>query len=269
MELNQSIDLKSVKNSRELGGYITQDGKTVKKGRLLRTGRLCNISDEDLKILKEKYVIGYIIDFRMPMEAQSDKDPVIENTLYRNFDIIDYTMFESGDKMQEGIKTTDPSEILPLIVSTGALNDDAYIKYADNDKAKAAFREFFRIIRDADENRSVLWHCTSGKDRTGIASMLILTVLGIDEKTVIDDYLLTNEFNRKEIEQTEKLFRSLGFDENMCEKAVLAFSGVKDTFMKNLISHLKNRYGSVKGYIQTALDVTDEDIRIIRKKYLE
>ena len=269
MELNQSIGLQSVKNSRELGGYIGQDGKTVKKGLLLRTGRLCNISDKDLEILKEKYNVGYIIDFRMPVESQADKDPVIKNTLYRNFDIIDYTMFESGDKMQDGINTTDPREILPLIVSTGALSDDAYIKYADNDKAKAAFREFFRILRDADENRSVLWHCTSGKDRTGIASMLVLTALGADESTIIYDYLLTNEFNRKEIEQTEKLFRSLGFDDYMCEKAVLAFSGVRDTFIKNLISHLKNRYKSVSGYINTALGVTGKDIETIRKKYLE
>ena len=269
MELCQSIGLKSVKNARELGTYRTEDGKTIKKGRLLRTGKLSKISNEDLNILTEKYNLGYIIDFRMPVESQSDRDPQINGIYCRNFDIFDYDLFENGDKMQKELDETDPAVILPLIISTGALNDDAYIKYADNDKAKKAFGEFFKTLKDADDNRSVLWHCTSGKDRTGIASMLVLTVLGADEKTILEDYLLTNEYNKKEIEMTAMYFRSRGFDDNMCEKAVLAFSGVNETFMINLMDHLKMKYGSIKGYIHSDLGVNNDDINIIRKKYLE
>ena len=259
------VELKSVLNARELGGYQTADGVTVKSGLLLRTGRLDNISDEDKSILQNQYHVSDVIDFRMDMERVKTNFP--DGAEYHHVDIIDDSQLgEKADK--GGLPEMSAGEFLQFIETAenlGIFGENMYITFLENEVGQKGYREFLEILVKA--KGAVLWHCTSGKDRTGLAAMFILSVLGVDEDTIIKDYLLTNEYNAEKITKTRKYFLEKTNDEEIAEKAVLLMDGVSEKSMKNVLAYIKRKYGSVMGYINF-LGISDKEIEILKEKYL-
>ena len=94
MRLKQSIPLKSVANARELGGYLTSDGRTVRNGVLLRTANLNDITAEDIQTLQNQYRLSDLIDFRMEMEMGDNADPIIGGVTNTHLNVIDVQAFE-------------------------------------------------------------------------------------------------------------------------------------------------------------------------------
>lgn len=269
MNLKQSIPLNSIRNSRELGGYITADGKTVKKGVLLRTASLNGISEEDLRTLTEVYRIQHIIDFRMPMELTGAKYPEISGAEYHHIEVIDPSFMEGADVSGFDISKIDLIELITLAQQAGMLDENMYVLFLKTQTGKDAYSEFFRILLNADPERAVLWHCTSGKDRTGIAAMLLLSALGADEELIINDYLLTNVYNAQRIEGTRQYLKAKGHNDETIGKAILAFDAVDERFMRNAVEYLKKEYGSVIGFIRDGLNISQAEIERLKGKYLE
>lgn len=267
MDHNQSINLKSVRNARELGGYPSSDGWTVKSGVLLRTAKLDDITPEDIQILKERYRVGYIIDFRMAMES-ANEDPVIGDVYYAHLDVIDTAAFSSQKMTNIDIKKLTIFQLVKLAEMTGMLDEKMYIAFLSSDIGKKAFGQFFRILLEASPDRAVLWHCTSGKDRTGLAAMLLLSSLGVDERIIMEDYLLTNEYNADKIESTKQYMKANDLDDAYAEKAALVYDKVDERFMQTALVYLKQTYGSVVGYIRDGLHITQDEINRLKEKYL-
>ena len=260
------VELKSVWNAREIGGYKNVDGRTVKSGVLLRTGRLDNISDEDKSILESEYHVSDVIDFRMDMERVKTNFP--DGAEYHHVNIIDDSKL--GKKADKGglfeMSTEEFLAFIETAENLGIFGENMYITFLENEVGKKGYLEFLEILLKSQG--AVLWHCTSGKDRTGLAAMLILSALEVDEETIIKDYLLTNEYNAERIAKTRKYFLEKTNDEEIAEKAVLLMDGVSERPMKNVLAHIKKKYGSVMGYIKNVLGVSDEDIEILKEKYL-
>lgn len=269
-DMRQSVPLNSIKNARELGGYHTADGRTVRSGLLLRTGNLNAVSDEDVRILSESYSLQHLIDFRMAMEMQGADDPVIDGAVYHHLDVIDpYAFAAAGmDAAAMDFNSLNLVQVVEMTERTGMLNDKMYIGFLTGEYGLRAFSRFFRILLEAAPDRAVLWHCTSGKDRTGLAAMLLLHALGVDEETAVADYLLTNEFNAGRIEGTKRTLKAQGFDDSFISKAVLVFDSVSESYLRTAIAYLKAQYGSVMGYIRDGLQLSEEDINSTREKYL-
>ena len=259
------VELKSVWNAREIGGYKNVDGRTVKSGVLLRTGRLDNISDEDKYILQNTYHVSDVIDFRMDMERVKTNFP--DGAEYHHVNIIDDSKL--GKKADKGglfeMSTEEFLEFIGTAESLGIFGEDMYITFLENEVGQKGYLEFLKILLKAQG--AVLWHCTSGKDRTGLGTMLILSALGVDEETTIKDYLLTNEYNAERIANTRRIFLEKTNDEEIAEKAVLLMDGVSEKPMKKVLAYLKEKYGSVMGYIKF-LGISDEEIEILKEKYL-
>lgn len=268
MSLKQSIPLSSLQNARELGGYCTVDGRKIKNGVLLRTAKLYGISDEDIRILKDSYRLQHIIDFRMPMEMINSDDPAIDGAEYHHLDVIDMSAFISEDAPEVDINSLDLIGVTELTIQSGMLEEKMYIGFLMSDYGKKAFSEFFRILLNADSDKAVLWHCTGGKDRTGLAAMLLLSALGVDEKVIIEDYLLTNVYNAERIEESKRYLKSKGCDDDFVHKALLVYDGVDESFILNAIAFLKMEYGSVVGYIHKGLNISKEEIDSLKEKYL-
>jgi protein-tyrosine phosphatase len=269
MSLKQSIPLKSVANARELGGYRTPDGRTVKTGVLLRTGNLNNITDEDIQTLKDQYRLSDIIDFRMEMEMSGYEDPVIGGVANTHLDVIGDLEYDQQQIPDVDINKLDVIQLVEMSEQMGMLDDKMYIGFLSTDSGKEAYSQFFRILLAADPDRAVLWHCTSGKDRTGLAAMLLLSLLGVEESVIMEDYMLTNEYNTPRIEGTKKYLKSRGCDDALTEKAALVFDAVDRRFMENAIAFLKEKYGSVLGYIRSELNISDGDIGFLKEKYTD
>lgn len=266
--MKQSIPLNSIHNARELGGYVTADGKRIREGVLLRTANLGRISDADIRLLTDTYRLQHIIDFRMVMEMNGAEDPQIEGAMYHHLNVIDLSKLPVQDVPEVDILSFDIVQMMEMAEQLGMLEENMYIGFLMHDEGKKAFREFFRILLSADPDRAVLWHCTSGKDRTGLAAMLLLSALGADEELIVEDYLLTNTYNAQRIAGTRQYIKSKGYDDALAEKAVIVFDAVDERFMRNAIAWLKKEYGSVVGYIRDGLQLSQEEIKSLKKKYL-
>ena len=203
----------------------------------------------------------------MDMEIGGYEDPVIGGVCNTHLDVISIQEFEQQGMADVDINELDIIRLVELCEQMGKLDDKMYIGFLEAETGKRAFSQFFRILLAADPDRAVLWHCTSGKDRTGLAAMLTLSALGAEESDIIDDYMLTNEYNAGRIEGTKKHLRARDCDEALIEKAALVFDAVDRRFMENAIAYLKEKYGSVVGYIRSELNISDIEIEILKEKY--
>lgn len=266
MQQKQSVPLSSVRNARELGGYKTTDGRRVKNGLLLRTAKLNKISDEDIGILRNEYNVGDIIDFRFDMEIHNEEDRDIDGAVYHHIDVMDLSGLNSDSAPEE--TQMDLRTIVTMMDKIGMSDGSMYISFLKNEKGIKGYREFFRILLGASPDKAVLWHCTSGKDRTGIAAMLLLSALGVDEAAIISDYLLTNIYNQNQILGLQHTLTQQGFDDEFIGKAALVFDAVDENFIRKAIEYLKKKYGSVMGYIQDGLNIKQDEIGLLKEKYL-
>lgn len=267
MNPKHSISIKSIHNARELGGYRTVDEKTVKSGLLLRTSALNGISDEDIRLLTDVYRVEHIIDFRMTMEMIGTGDPPINGAQYHHLNVIDLSSLPPQEPEMD-ISSFDVVQIVEMSEQFGMLDENMYIGFLMTETGKRAYADFFRILLDAAPDRAVLWHCTGGKDRTGLAAMLTLSALGVDEETVMKDYLLTNEFNAQRIAGTKQHLKAQGYDDALIKKATLVFDAVDERFMRSAFAWMKKEYGSVLAYIKDGLNISQNEIEKLKEKYL-
>ena len=266
--LPQSINLESVGNARELGGYTAMDGRHVKHGVLLRTAALNKISSRDIDRLTKDYHLAVITDLRMTFEAAPKPDPVIEGVKYVHLHVVDEALFKQ-ELEQKLSMAGNGMERLKLIVESGFASYDMYINFLSSDSGKKAYREFFGELLALPEGRSLLFHCSQGKDRTGCAAMLILSALGVGEDVILDDYLLTNTFNAERIASQRKMLADHGVSEQDADRYMIVLDEVNPKLMTTLLSWLKENYVSPVGYIIDELGVSEDEIESLKAKFLE
>ena len=268
----QTLDMETLGNARELGGYVTGDGRTVKRGVLLRSAQPNKASQNDLNRLRNVYHLATITDFRMGYEREAEPNPVIEGVSDLWCPIIDENKLRanvSGEKAADITQAKSTFDRLRIAVESGMVNDKMYIAFLSMEQGKKGYTEFFRQLLALPKGKSLLFHCTQGKDRTGLGAMLILSALGVGEETVMQDYLLTNTFNAALIEKERAMLLKNNLPEEMVETYLSVMDYVNPAFMQNALDWLKKEYGSANGYILKELGVTEKDIKILQEKFLE
>ena len=268
--MEYSICLDGVENARELGGYKIGD-KYIKKGVFLRTGKLTGATADAKNTLRNDYHLRHIVDLRMSMETAAVPDPEIPGSCYHHLPAAEFEDLPGfSPEYMELFRQyqRDRMKLFELSYESGGFDDYLYLSFLLNDKGKKAYKEFFRLINELENDESILWHCTDGKDRTGCASMLLLYALGADKELVIKDYLLTNEYNRKKIERSEQIASNMNMSPEKKEIFLFFAGGVIDRFMLNAIEKLEKEYGSVMGYIIEELGVTAAEIKELQNRYL-
>lgn len=273
-----SISLTGVGNARELGGYATEDGKTVKHGVLLRTAKLSGATEADIQKLTEDYHLSVVIDFRGDSEIEQHPDPENSGVKNLNIQIIDAAGAPPEEMMAEmealGAQNGKVTKLdrLRLAIKYGVLEDQAgqmYVDFLSHDRGREGYARLFRELLALPEGEALLFHCSEGKDRTGCAAMLILFALGADEATVMGDFLLTNTYNAALIEEDKRMLREEGIAEEEWDIYLPMMDQVSPVYMQNAIAWMTENYGSPLGYITQALGVTEEEIGALRDKFLE
>lgn len=258
------VHVQSIDNFRDLGGYITKDGKIVKWGYFYRCASLGKMSEDDKRHL-EDIGIGTIFDFRSKIEVEGEPDIIPTNAIYIN---------ESGirtmDDNFKGKENFDMKSVIRTMVKNPERIGEVADFLLDGYKTMAihnnAFKELFNVIKD--KNRvPLIFHCTAGKDRTGVGAALILLALGVSEEDVIKDYCLSNiyrkESNEKQIEGLNEFIK----DEKVLE-VIASLLSVKEEYIKITLDYIKQKYNSYEEYIINELNVTADELNNIRNNYL-
>ena len=228
------LPLEGTLNTRDLGGYPTKDNKVTKFHIYIRSDRLTDITDKDNENLKN-YGITDIIDLRGKTDIQSSF--VSDDNINRKYFKFYYIPI-SNEKYEEYLKNN---------LDKKSFNHGVGYTYLLLNKIR--INEIFDIL--ANSQGGVLYHCTSGKDRTGLISALILGLCNVDIPDIIANY---------EVSNTNLLDKAMTDD--YPENIRKSYPVYMETFIKNLL----NEYGSFEKYILSC-NVSKENIEKIRKKF--
>lgn len=265
------IPLAGVSNIRDLGGIQTMDGRTIRYKRLIRSGTLEKATREDIRILTEDYQMKTIIDFRNTVERLQRPDPQIEGvTVYVN-PIMEDAVFGITHE-EDGKNDKHPIEGL-MRYCKNADNDaesiiaKMYATFIMDDFGIAQYRKFFHYLVE-HRNGAVLWHCTAGKDRVGTGTALLLSALGIDRRTILDDYMKTNLYVKKETDYLIEEAKKAGADKETL-RAITVLLGVCREYMETVFTTIEQCYGSIHSYLEKAMDLDGDKLKMLQEMYLE
>ncbi|MBP3702120.1 MAG: tyrosine-protein phosphatase, partial [Lachnospiraceae bacterium] len=173
---SREIALEGVLNVRELGGLPLQDGRMVAHGRLIRTGRLSEMTEQDKKILLDQWHVTTIVDLRNDAEVQEHPDPELGEATYHQVPI--FPGIASGISKEDGGAMTMEAKTLALASRysggrASQLLEGMYPKMVTEEFCIQGIRTFFEKLLEHGDG-ALIWHCTSGKDRTGLTGALLL-----------------------------------------------------------------------------------------------
>lgn len=234
-------------NFRDIGGYPAVDGRTVRWGRYFRAGRQDRMTREDLHRLGA-LGIRTQIDLRRPDEVRNQGRGPLEaaGAAYHNIAVIP----EGG------------SEQLNQLVGDTGISGQRYLGYLDF--GPDPWIRLFEILADADRH-PILVHCTAGKDRTGVSTAFLLSVLGVERSLILADYVLTN---RDVARQVDFLTRTAGLPEGVDREAMIRLAGIPETALGEFLDGLDARWGGPLDYLRS-IGISDARLQEVREAFLE
>lgn len=269
----QSLPVKGIVNARDLGGYAVQDGRIVREGKLLRAAHLADASDADIRYL-EQLPVTVVIDFRKEQEKVGKVDREVPGARYTSLPVDPSgnamaTATEEEKKKFSGQKKFDVKKIIVFAAfnkKAQAIAREMYPTLLFDPDCQRQFARFFRLVLET-ENGAVLFHCTQGKDRTGIASALLLAALGADRETIVADFDATNRVYEKDVRKYSRRVKFWGGKEE--EVAVVkAFLGCNTENFVKALDRIDETFGSLLAYLKGPIGLTDADIETLRERYL-
>lgn len=226
-------------NARHLGGYPTVGGALTLEKAFVRCENPENLTPEDLDRLC-RFGIRTAIDLRSPEEVQGAPNPMTSDSrfTYRNIPVF----------------STDASP--EALTKSGIPMGDLYIYMLDH--CRSSFQKIFTEILNTEGG--VLFHCTAGKDRTGVLSALLLLLAGVDEETVTQEYCYTQVLLAPLVEKLKSTV-----PEGSSPEYIREMLAARPEFIQAAIRYVKETYGSAEGYL-SALGFRPEQIDALRRR---
>jgi len=257
----EAVTVDGAPNFRDIGGYETADGRRVRSGRLFRSGMLVGVSDEGVATL-DALGIRTVVDLRTQVEVDAlGPDRVPDGTR-----IVQIRIPSAGaDPMVVEALKTGHFPYLPDLVSVNRayITDDA-----------AEFGELLAFLADPGNLPTVV-HCLGGKDRTGVSTALLLTILGVPWRTVRDDYLRSNvHFADSGADQPDALNRamekSLGRAPDFGdEESKKEFFVLRPEYIDVVIDEITKDGRTFDEFARDDLGLSDEIVERLRSEFLE
>ena len=244
------VVLQGAANFRDLGGYTTTYGHHVKWGEIYRSADISKLTDADLAILKERKVT-YDVDLRGHQESKQAPDKYNPGT--------DYILCPAGSDNMDWAKSISKLK--------GNQGDSLMIVYYSNTQYLAErYKPFFDKLLNLPPDNSLVFHCSAGKDRTGIGAALLLYSLGVPYDTIVSDYLASNYY-RKDV--NAKLIDQMAKYMHTDTQVAASMASVKKEDLDATFNAITKQYGSVDNFLKTQIGLDDQKIAILKKKFLE
>ena len=257
------LGIASVPNLRDLGGYPTADGATVATGLVYRANQLSGITPEDMtKIADLGLKVDY--DLRTSDEKDARPDELPDGVEYVWLDVLADSP-QAGPAMLEKLMA-NPEEANAALGGGQAEEGfkASYREFVSLPSAKAGFSKLFVGLGD-EQNLPALFHCTTGKDRTGWAAAALLTLLGVPKDVIMEDYLRSNDYILPLYQEVIDQFVAAGGEESI----PLAILGVKQEYLESAFDEMETQYGTIENYFAEGLGIDAEQQQAIREIYLQ
>lgn len=241
-----------IDNFRDLGGITLSNGFVIRDHMIFRSGELSGLSDVD-KAELDKLGIDCIFDLRSDDEVDYKPDYVPQGAEY-------YNIPAARTRGKMVVKPSSVVKMIPVWLPSGFSRGMFRMRF------KHLYRKFpfdnpaYRKIFNAmDEGKRFLFHCTAGKDRTGVASMLILLALGADLATVKEDYMLSNYYR---VESNEKYMEQFAeYKHYKKYRKILKMTGsVESGYFDTCYNKIIKRYGDVKTFLLEQYDIDENRV---------
>ncbi|MBC2188990.1 tyrosine-protein phosphatase [Listeria booriae] len=239
----RTIPLEGCFNFRDLGGYVNTAGKTVKWGKLYRSSLLTNITEKDKDTL-EKLGVSWICDLRSTSEIAAKPTPALAHIKNRHIPI--GTAKNESTESQKIDIPDDHRVYEPLM-------GESYRVFV---QSKDGFREIFNDIIEKEEV-PFLFHCTAGKDRTGVLGALLLKLLDIPENTILADYELTNQYADNILGEMQGLVNAFSNSEKKIDlENFRPMAEARPAYLEIAFDEMQKEYGSVDAYLEKGIGIT-------------
>ncbi|MGI4739749.1 MAG: tyrosine-protein phosphatase [Janthinobacterium lividum] len=247
----RAVTLQGTSNFRDLGGYPAAGGKHVKWGHIYRSSDISKLTDSDLQALQSRHV-ALVCDLRGPQEVA-----------------------QAPDRLPPGARRIElpagSEKIDPRLLSGGAktVNRDSLMRavYTNTSFFRAKYKPLFDELLALPGEEALLFHCTAGKDRTGIGAALVLAALGVDRPTILKDYAATDVYWQAGREQSLQRMTQAGMSaETMA--AYRPLLAANPAYLAGTFAAIDKQYGSLDKYLATEMGLTPQKLMVLRTKYL-
>lgn len=237
----EHLPMKGAFNFRDLGGIAGADGKYVTWGKFIRADEMNMLTKEDLAYLSS-IPVTTVVDFRRNEEKEFSRDRIPESVKNLFHLAIDPGRLDP-ETLQKFERATTAEEMF-LSMHSGMLRSEDVL---------SQYRKFFHLVQNPDL-LPILFHCTAGKDRTGMATVLLLSALGVDYPLILENYLASNRYLAGK-------YGSL-MEEN---PQLVPLFVVKAEYLSLVMESIEENYLSMENFLEDVLEV---DIKRMRELYL-
>jgi protein-tyrosine phosphatase len=239
------LNLAGASNFRDLGGYVTSDGRTVRWRQIFRSNHLAHLTDDDAAILRALGVKS-AFDFRGSVERTEALCGIPDITVH-----------------SLPVEPTVVAALRAIAASGTPLSTehavevmrDSYRSYVQQNTPR--FRTLFAHL--LEDRAPLVIHCTAGKDRTGFASALILHALGVADEVIAEDYLLTNQHYKRDASNASDLPADV----------LDAIGSVEASYLGAAFEAVSNEYGDLETYLRDGLKLGTPEQTALKARYLQ
>ncbi len=252
------IPLEGTPNFRDMGGYETKDGRTVKWRKLFRSGTLADLTDDDHARIGD-LAISKIFDLRTDDERKNypsrlpQQGPAVVTLSIHGRDIVRDEDFDLAAYLRS-LTSAQLAENIKLSYNTFVTT------YAHQ------YRSLFEHLGDHQDGAALI-HCAAGKDRTGVACALVLHALGVPDEVILEDYTLTNNFLGEEYREKRRAQLIPGGMEFEVDLEDALFEARLD-YIHSAFDAIASEFGSLDGYLSGALHLSDDKKEKLRDNFL-
>ncbi len=269
-----SSDNRGLVNFRDLGGLTTGDGFEVKKHLLLRSDSLSFATDKNLKKLEKDYHLRIVVDLRTTQEAERHPDRLPKGAKYLSNPVV----LQLQDFFPKSINENNGAgyfEKLAIAIEDGYVDidkllEDSYRQYLVTDFSLNAYRVLFLKALQFGDQGAILFHCSAGKDRTGVGAALLLSVLGVNRDQIVDDYLKTNA-NVSSLQELA-LTQARNYKKDLAPRTVQQikdFLGVREEWIESVLNYIDKEFVTPTNFARKALGLSYDEIAKLKDLFLD
>jgi len=261
--LGIALDIAVLSNLRDVGGYAARDGATVARGLVYRSNTFNPMRPEDIEKL-ERLGLKSNYDLRTNAEVKAKPDQMPPGVRYHQLDVLADAKSNAAARIEALLH--DPKKANAELGGgkIEALFKKGYREFISLPSARSAYRSLFLALADRSRLPAV-FHCTTGKDRTGWAAAALLSLLGVPRDEVMADFMRTNDYTLPQFRSKIDEFAAAGGERAIAE----AILGVKPEYLEASFDEMQQRYGTIERYFSEGLGIDSAGQFALRKVYIE